>query len=187
MKLESRIEGVLFYKSGPVEKLFLAEFFDVSPETLEEGLEKVSNALADRGLSLIKTDTTVQLVTSPELNDEIEQLRTQELHRDIGKAGSETLAIILYRGPITRSEIDKIRGVNSTFIIRNLMVRGLVERRANPKDSRSFLYATTPSLLQHLGISKREDLPNFQEFMDSLEKFETENNEEDENANPFLS
>lgn len=187
MKLESHIEGVLFYKSSPVEKLFLAEFFDVSPDELEASLTLLSESLQNRGVRLIMTDTTVQLVTAPDLSDEIEQLRTQELSRDIGKAGAETLAIILYKGPLTRAEIDRIRGVNSTFIIRNLLIRGLIERRANPKDSRSFHYAITPSLLQHLGIEKREDLPEFEDIINALEKFEQETEQATLADNPFSS
>jgi segregation and condensation protein B len=189
MKLEARIEGVLFYKSGPVEKVFLAEFFGISPEELELSLEALHRSLEMRGIRLVGTDTTVQLVTDSGLNDDIEQIRTQELQRDIGKAGAETLAIVLYRGPITRSEIDKIRGVNSTFIIRNLMIRGLIERRSNPKDSRSFLYAITPNLLQHLGIEKREDLPDFENIMDALDTFneEARQSETQKDNNPFLS
>lgn len=189
MKLESQIEGILFYKTEPVKKLFLADFFDVTPDELESALLALTENLRNRGLSLLSTDTTVQLVTSPELSELIDVLRTDELSRDIGKAGAETLAIILYRGPLTRGEIDRIRGVNSTFIIRNLLVRGLVERRTNPSDSRSFLYAITPSLLQHLGIEKREDMPEFETIMNSLDAFETEQKEEEvaTGDNPFNS
>lgn len=185
MKLESHIEGVLFYKSGPVEKLFLAEFFDISPDELEQAFLILRESLTERGLKLLTTDTTAQLVTAPELSEIIESLRTQELSRDIGKAGAETLAIILYRGPITRSEIDKIRGVNSTFILRNLLIRGLAERRVNPNDSRSYLYAITPTLLQHLGIEKREDIPEFEDIMNALDQFEKESSEEVFSDNPF--
>lgn len=189
MKLESQIEGVLFYKTEPVKKLFLADFFDITPEELESALAHLGESLEHRGLSLLSTDTTVQLATDPELAEIIDSLRTDELSRDIGKAGAETLAIILYRGPLTRGEIDRVRGVNSTFIIRNLLVRGLVERRTNPSDSRSFLYAITPSLLQHLGIEKREDLPEFEAIMNSLDRFEREQKEEEVKTgeNPFMS
>jgi len=176
MKLETNIEGVLFYKSEPVKKVFLAEFFEISPDDLDSALLNLGESLKERGVQLASTDTTVQIVTSSEISDTIEKLRKDDLSKTIGKAGSETLAIILYRGPLTRAEIDSVRGVNSTFIIRNLMVRGLVERRPNPRDSRSFLYAITPSLLNHLGIKNKEELPEFSEIMDSLDQFESENN-----------
>lgn len=187
MNLEAHIEGVLFYKSEPVKKIFLAEFFDVSPEELEPALIQLATSLSSRGVRLTVTDTTVQLVTAPDLSDEIETLRTEELSRDIGKAGSETLAIILYRGPLTRAEVDRVRGVNSTFIIRNLLVRGLIERRPNPSDSRSFLYATTPVLLQHLGVDKRENLPSFEDIMNSLDTFEKEQRVDVDPENTFAN
>ena len=101
----------------------------------------------------------------------IEELCKEELSRDLGKAGLETLSIVLYRGPITRSGIDYIRGVNSTFILRNLLIRGLVEKIPNPNDQRSFLYRATFDLLSHLGIPRVEDLPEYGNTNESIEKF----------------
>lgn len=81
---------------------------------------------------------SVMLATAPEASALIQGIVKEELSRDMGKAASETLAIVLYLGSIARSRIDWIRGVNSTFILRNLMIRGLVERITNPSDERSF-------------------------------------------------
>ena len=81
--------------------------------------------------------------------------------KDLGKAGLETLSIILYRGPATRRDIDYIRGVNSQFILRNLLIRGLVEKIQNPDDQRTFFYKPTFQLLSYLGIGKLEDLPEY--------------------------
>jgi segregation and condensation protein B len=114
----------------------------------------------------------------------IEKLKKEELRGDIGKAGAETLAIILYRGPLSRIEIDRIRGVNSTFILRNLLVRGLIERRDHPTDSRSFTYAITPTLLNHLGISHREALPEFDVIMNALDSFEKQEIESEQPLAP---
>ncbi len=188
MYLEKEIEAVLFYKTEPVLKTALAEIFGVENEILENNLTSLQENLSDRGVSLVITDTEVQLVVRSEYSELIDSIRKDELKKDIGKAGAETLAIILYRGPVSRAEVDKIRGVNSAFIIRNLLVRGLVEKRSNPKDSRSFLYAATPSLMNHLGIEKREDMPDFGVIMDSLDAFEEQAvaNEQNEN-NPFVN
>jgi segregation and condensation protein B len=111
------------------------------------------------------------LGTAQELSPLIEQLTKEELSRDLGKAGLETLSIILYQGPISRADIDYIRGVNSQFIVRNLLIRGLIERVDNPKDARSFLYKTTLQLLSHLGVSKIEDLPEYQQVRKDIEGF----------------
>ncbi len=187
MNLEKEIEAVLFYKAEPIKKTALAEIFDVDIEKLEENLTSLQSSLSERGITLVVTDTEAQLVVRSEYSELIDNIKKDELKKDIGKAGAETLAIILYRGPVSRAQVDKIRGVNSAFIIRNLLVRGLVEKRTNPQDSRSFLYAATPSLLNHLGIEKREDMPDFGVVMDSLDTFEEHANAEQPENNPFVN
>ena len=178
MGLEQKIEAVLFYKSEPLKKSALAELLSVSQEELEVGLNSLTSSLSTRGLRIITTDTSVQLATAPEASELIESIRKDELRGDIGKAGAETLAIILYRGPLSRVDVDRIRGVNSTFIIRNLLIRGLVERRPHPTDTRQYLYAATPELFAHLGITNRESLADFSEVMNAIDSFEKETVEE---------
>ena len=174
MNLEAQIEAVLFYKTEPFKKAALADLLHVSLPEVESALLNLQNALHSRGIRLVTTDTEAELATAPELTEFIDQVRKDELRGDIGKAGAETLAIILYRGPLSRAEIDKIRGVNSTFVLRNLLIRGLVERRNHPTDARSFVYAVTTMLLNHLGIEKREDLPDWSSVMNTLDAFEAQ-------------
>lgn len=174
VSLEQQIEGLLFYKVDPIEKKQLMEFFAVDADTLTAALEALHLRLSSGGTRLLITDTSVQLVTAPELSEMIELLQRNELKKDIGKAGAETLSIILYKGPISRIEIDSIRGVNSNFVLRNLLVRGLVEKRQHPRDQRTSLYAITPELLAHLGVTQREELPQFEEIMNELDTYERE-------------
>lgn len=174
MSLEINIEGVLFYKTEPVTKTALATLFSVPREEIDGALDTLSERLKNGGTRLVISDTAVQLVTAPELSSLIETMRKEELSNDIGKAGAETLAIILYRGPISRADVDRIRGVNSTFIVRNLLVRGLIERQVHPHDSRSFVYSITPALFNHLGISRREELPEFETILNALDTFDNE-------------
>jgi segregation and condensation protein B len=174
MSLETEIEGVLFYTTEPVTKHELASFFSVETDAIEHALIVLRERLSQGATRLVMTDTTVQLVIASELSSTIDRLKRDKLSNSIGRAGAETLAIILYRGPITRVEIDRIRGVNSTFIIRNLLIRGLVERRENPHDARSYAYAATVDLYNHLGISQREQLPDFEHIMNALDTFNTE-------------
>ncbi len=176
MNLDQLIEGVLFYKTEPMKKVALAEFFSADPEEIDAALTTLTARLSAGATRIVTTDSTVQLMTAPELADTIERLKKDELKGDIGKAGAETLAIILYRGPISRIEVDRIRGVNSTFILRNLLVRGLIERRDHPSDPRSFTYAITPALLGNLGIARREELPEFADILNALDVFEKEQN-----------
>jgi segregation and condensation protein B len=177
MELHQNIEGVLFYRSSPVKKSELMKFFECSPEELTTALNTLTERLTGGATRIIQTEKEVQLVTAPELDELIESIRKDEMKRDIGKAGAETLAIVLYKGPITRTEIDRIRGVNSSFILRNLLVRGLIERGTDQK-SRSF--EVTPALLAHLGIENKIELPNYATVLDQLEKFEAEQSTADE-------
>jgi len=177
MELSVQIEGVLFYKASPVRKSALCKLFDVQPEELSFAIQTLSQRLGSGATRLLETDTEVELVTSPELDSLIESLRKDEMKRDIGKAGAETLAIILYKGPISRAEIDRIRGVNSSFILRNLLIRGLVEREIIRN---SAVFNITPALLSHLGVSNKTELPNYASVLDELEKFEAEQDSEQE-------
>lgn len=174
MELSQNIEGVLFYKASPMKKSTLCKIFEVDEKVLNEALQMLKTRLQSGAIRLSETDNEVQLVTAPELDALIESVRKDEMKRDIGKAGAETLAIILYKGPISRAEIDRIRGVNSSFILRNLLVRGLVEREMEKNSS---LFSITPSLLSHLGITNKTQLPNYPAVLDQLEKFEAEQRE----------
>jgi len=83
------------------------------------------------------------------------------------------LAIVLYRGPSTRAQIDYIRGVNTSWTIRNLLTRGLLERTGNPEDGREYLYRPTVELLAHLGVRDYAELPNREEITAELKAFES--------------
>ncbi|MES2315012.1 MAG: SMC-Scp complex subunit ScpB [Patescibacteria group bacterium] len=183
--LPQQLEAILFWKAEPVtfkklaqllsiEKTDTTEGVKVTEEQIKTGLIELEKTLQGRGLSLVQTDAEVMLGTAKELSPLIEKLTKEELTRDLGKAGLETLSIILYQGPISRADIDYIRGVNSQFIIRNLLIRGLVERIDNPKDARSFLYKTTLDLLAHLGISKIEELPEYDKVRADIESFKNQ-------------
>lgn len=171
LNFAAQIEAVLFWKAEPVAIKKLAALLDTNIEEIDKALAELEAGLKGRGLALVRTDEEVMLGTAKELSTLIEKLTKEELSRDIGKAGLETLAIVLYQGPIGRAEIDYIRGVNSQFILRALQVRGLVERVENPSDARSFLYKTSLQLLAHLGVSKIEDLPEFNEVKKDIENF----------------
>lgn len=178
MSLKSNVEAVLFYKTEPYSFTALAKFLDVPESDVRTVCTELQNERQESGIRVVMTDTEVALTTPPEASDLIEKLRKDELAQDIGKAGAETLSIILYRGPLTRADVDRIRGVNSTFIIRNLLIRGLIEKRDNPKDSRSSLYAGTSLLYTHLGITKREELPDFEAVMNAIDSFERDESRE---------
>lgn len=171
MTLDQKIEGVLFYKATPMRKTTLCTLFSCSQEELASAISVLTKRLSAGATRLVQINDEVELVTAPELDELIESLRKDEMRRDIGKAGAETLAIILYRGPLTRAEIDRIRGVNSSFILRNLLVRGLIEKDTETKH---VLYKATPALLSHLGITMKTELPDFADIMNALDVYEQE-------------
>lgn len=179
MELAGRIEAILFYKGEPVLLADLVRMVGASVEEVRAALDALTTSLSGRGVRLLIAGEQVSLVTAPELAPLIETLRKEELKRDIGKAGAETLAIVLYKGPVTRADIDYIRGVNSSFILRNLMIRGLITRKEREKDARTFAYVSSPDLFEQLGITKREDLPEYGAILARLDAFEKERSDED--------
>ncbi|MEK7118382.1 MAG: SMC-Scp complex subunit ScpB, partial [Patescibacteria group bacterium] len=138
---------------------------------VSDALITLEGALESTGIRLLRNGDEATLGTMPEASALIEAMTKEELSRDLSKASLETLSIVLYKGLVTRSEIDYVRGVNSTFILRNLLIRGLVERVDNPADQRSFLYKPTFQLLEYMGVSKVEDLPEHEEAVMKLAQF----------------
>lgn len=171
MTLDVKIEGLLFYKAAPQSKAKLLKLFDVTADEFETALQQLRIRLESGAVRVSETDTDIQLVTAPELSDFIESQRKSDLTGDIGKAGAETLAIVLYKEPISRVEIDRIRGVNSAFILRNLMTRGLVIRESIT--GHGYQFRISPALLQHLGVTHKHELPRFGDFMTAIEAFDT--------------
>jgi segregation and condensation protein B len=171
MNLAAKIEAILFWKAEPISFKKLSSLLGASSSEVKTALSELESALKGRGLTLVQTEDEVMLGTAKELAPLIEQLTKEELARDLGKAGLETLSIILYQGPISRADIDYIRGVNSQFILRALLIRGLVERVDNPKDARSFLYKASLDTLSHLGLGKIADLPEYEQVRKDIEAY----------------
>ena len=170
IELESKIEGLLFYKGEDVTINKLAELLKVSKEEIEESLKKLELSLTSRGLVLVRKDDAVVLGISSELSSLIEGIRKDEITKELSKASLDTLSIILYRNGVSRSEIDYIRGVNSSFILRNLLVRGLIEKITDKKDSRRLLYHPTFDTLSFMGITSIDQLPNYNEVKTQLQE-----------------
>ncbi len=169
-----KIEALLFYKASPLNKINLIKTLNCSEDDFNSALDTIRERQTNSALRLLESETEIQLVTAPEVSDFLAEQHKEDIKGDIGKAGAEALSIILYREPISRAEIDRIRGVNSSFILRNLMVRGLIERKIRKG---AHIYSITPQLLQHLGVEQKYDLPRFAEFLNAIEAFEHTNHE----------
>lgn len=163
MQIEQKIEAILFWKGEPISKKKLSEILSASLEETESALQKLKENLGNRGIALLEKDGEVTLGTAPEMSTLIENLRKEELNKDLSKATLETLSIIIYKNGVSRNEIDYIRGVNSSFSLRALSVRGLIEKEVDPKDSRRFVYKPSFDLLSYMGVKSVEELPDFAE------------------------
>lgn len=174
MQLEQKIEAILFFKNEPVSVSDLSKWLAEKPEDVRVALTALQTSLKGRGVSLVVNGDHAALGTHPDASSLIDTLQKEELSRELGRAGLETLAIILYKGPISRREIDHIRGVNSGFILRALMVRGLIER-VEPSTAtgadRSYNYQSTLKLLEHLGVSRLDELPQYDTAFAKLDEF----------------
>lgn len=180
MTPEQLIEAILFSQPEPVAVKDLSRLIKKSPEETVGALENLATSLAGRGIVLVQTENEVALATHPDASDTLKAIRQEELQKDLGRAGLETIGAVIYAGPLTKGRVDYLRGVNSGFILRHLMVRGLVERIPNPDDSRSFLYRPTLELLSYLGVSQVEELPDYETVRHELDnKVETINPNDD--------
>lgn len=187
--LDVQIESLLFYSGEPMKISKLAKLLGTDQDLVKQSIEILKEKLVDRGISITTKEDEVALVTTAEMSEIIKSLKKEELSKDLSKAAIETLSIIIYRGPIKRAEIDYIRGVNSQFILRLLLIRGLIEKVTNPDDERGYLYKPSFDLLNHLGLNDIKDMPEFEVVNDAIENFinskdeeETENINENENA-----
>ncbi|MBP7831664.1 MAG: SMC-Scp complex subunit ScpB [Candidatus Pacebacteria bacterium] len=177
LSLDAKIESILFYKGEPVSYKELLAILKEDPEAIKEAIAVLRERLANSGLSLIENSGEVGLYTSPEAGKMIEDLRKDELSKELSKAALETLSIVLYGKDVARSDIDFIRGVNSSFILRNLLIRGLIERKEHPTDSRKNVYVPTLALLSFMGVEQLIDLPDYETIRASLEESKEKTNE----------
>ena len=167
LKIEHLIESLLFVAEGPVSIAQIAAALNTSPKQIKRALLDLENLYQDRGLQIQNLRGRVQLTTNPKAASSIEQFLGLESQQRLTSAALETLAIIAYRQPVTRPQIDGIRGVNSDSVIKNLIFKGLIEdigRSEGP--GRPILYGTTSSFLQHFGISSLKELPPIDEEED---------------------
>ncbi len=170
MQLQSLIEALLFSRAEPWTLEELRKALGTSSEEMHTGLSELELTLENRGIHLLKTGDTVTLGTHPEAHAVLEKIFKEELSKGLSKASVETLSIIMYGRDVTRGKIDYIRGVNSGFILRSLLVRGLIERKQYPHDRKRFMYTPTIELLATLGAENVQQLPDYERIHAELEK-----------------
>ncbi len=159
--LDKIIEVLLFTYGDPITLNKLSKVAGASTPKVKDSLRKLKKRLKkESGLVIIEENNRFQLVTKKEYASLIEKIFKAEQREELTRATLEVLAIIAYEGPVARSEIEEIRGVNSSFIIRKLLIRGLISK----KEEKAPKYQITLSALRELGLEKREDLPNWNQI-----------------------
>lgn len=181
ISISSQIESILFWKGEPMTFTDISKILNISEDEIKNNVKILEEDLKNRGIVLINNDEKLSLGTNPEMSEKISALIKEELSKDLSKATLETLSIILYKGSVTRSEIDYVRGVNSQFILRALTIRGLIYRENDPKDERTFIYKPSIELLSYLGITNRESLPDFEKINQEILNFMNQNKNSEKN------
>lgn len=187
IRLESKIEALLFYKGEPLHISKISELLKEEEISIRNALKNLKTERQNTGLVIVENNDEFILGTHPQMGNIIEDIRKDEVTKDLSKAMLETLSIILYKksdsegkkNGVTRSEIDYVRGVNSSFILRNLLVRGLIQKTTDKNDSRRYIYEPTLELLQYMGVENINMLPNYEEVLNKLNStLEKENKDE---------
>ncbi|MBT3689936.1 SMC-Scp complex subunit ScpB [bacterium] len=165
MKLKSQIESILLVSSRPLTITKLVEHVKVKKDKVMNILNELNEEYTEggRGIRLIINNNKVQLVSAPENTDLVQGYLKSDLTGELTKPSLETLTIIAYRQPVTKAEMEQIRGVNCSLILRNLMIRGLVEADYN-KERGVTEYNVTLDFLKFLGINSIKELPDYEKL-----------------------
>lgn len=160
----AKLEALLFVYGDSLTQKKALGVLGITAQQFVEAKEQLQKNLNERGsgLTLFEHDDSLQLVTRAQYAGLLQAVVKAEMNESLTPASLETLAIIAYAGPVTRAEIDYIRGVNSSYTVRALSLRGLVERETDPKRANVFLYRPSSDLLRHLGATSVAELPDYE-------------------------
>jgi len=160
------IEAILFATAETYTVASLAKLVGVSADEIESALATLDESLAVHAFMLVRQGDTVTLATRPEHSELLEALRKEELQKELSKASAETLAVVVYHPGATKAEIELIRGVNASYSLRALQIRGLIETRSN---GRNMVYHPTIALLESYGVAAVDQLPQYAETKQKID------------------
>ena len=170
--LAKKIETLLFVSGEGLSMSAITKQLKESESAIHDAIDELKNHLTkEHFLTILEHEGKVSIVSANAVSTLVEEFAKEEFSGELTRAALETLAIIAYKGPIRRVEIDFIRGVNSSFMLRNLLIRGLIERAKDEKDARTYAYNISHEFLKYLGISSLSELPEFSNFSQKLEEF----------------
>ncbi len=173
----AKLEALLFYHGEPISREDIAKFLEISKKEVQpliESYNHIVNARKEGGLELLVSDSEIQLVTKKQCAEIFKKLQDKELREDLTPAALETLSVVAYLGPLTRPEIDYVRGVNSSFMVRGLVLRGLLKRSVGGKRG-AFAYSASFEFLKHMGIRAQEELPEYEKYKGLLQRLREQN------------
>ena len=163
--LSPSLEALLFVASEPVSPAQLASVLETSVADVEKGLAELAEVYRGRGVQLERHAGLVRLTTAPEMAPLVERFLGLEATTHLSQAALEALAIVAYQQPVTRPQIEAIRGVNSDGVMKSLLSKGLIQEVGRAEGpGRPILYASTPEFLQHFGLSSLGELPPLPEI-----------------------
>lgn len=168
MNLRGALEAILFVANKPLTAKVLAKILEAEMGATQTALDELFSSHKESGIVLLQSSEGYQLATNTKYSTTVKNFLNLELREKLTDATVEVLAIIAYRQPISKAEIEAIRGVNSQYSLRSLLMRGLIEKTQNPGDARSFLYQTTTEFLMHLGLRSAKDLPEFEKLVGQI-------------------
>ncbi len=169
-KLENILEALLFTYGEEISIKKLLEITQKTKPDLVLALNNLKSSLFERGIRLINKDDYWQLVADKSSSEYIEKLVKSEIQEELTPASLEVLAVVAYKGPVSKNQIETIRGVNSSYALRNLVLRGLVEKEDSGK---SHSYKISLAALRKLGLEKIEELPEYRELQQETNRVET--------------
>ena len=164
LSLNARLEALLFAAPSSVSLAQLAAALEIPVPEVEKGLAVLQERYSLGGLRLQRHQGRFQLTTAPEAAQLVERFLGLDATSHLSRAALETLAMIAYQQPVTRPEIDAVRGVNSDGVLKSLLNKGLIQETGRAeRPGRPILYSTTPDFLQHFGLNSLEELPPLQD------------------------
>ncbi len=170
-KLKSIIESLLFAYGEKLNLTTLSQILEIDEYKIKEAIEELKSDYQNnsRGIQIVEIASNYQLTTKSENFPYIEKLIKKDFSEELTPASLEVLTIILYRYPVPRAEIDFIRGVNSSFILRSLLLRGLIDKTYS-REKNANLYSPSFELFKLLGIKDKLNLPDFEKLNKKLEE-----------------
>jgi segregation and condensation protein B len=172
LSLFALVEAILFVSPEPLSANQIGNILDISPREVKIAIKELDLHYQDRGIRLQYHNNKVQITSAPEAANVLENMLNLETTSTLSQAALETLSIIAYQQPITRPQVDSIRGVNSDAVLKTLLNKGLIEdvgRTEGP--GRPILYSTTTEFLKYFGLGSYEELPplDFEEIQESAD------------------